>query len=73
MVETAADAAGDMFDPSDIVERLARLERHYLGRPAAGGWYDQFDRDGKSLVPTIGARSFVHVFCAVTEAEHARA
>jgi mannose/cellobiose epimerase-like protein (N-acyl-D-glucosamine 2-epimerase family) len=48
---------------------LARLERHYLRHPVAGGWYDQFDRDGTSLVATIPASSFYHVLCAVTEAE----
>ena len=34
-----------------------------------GGWYDQFDREGNSLVATIPASSFYHVLCAVTEAE----
>ena len=48
---------------------LARLERHYLSHPVAGGWYDQFDSDGKSLVATIPASSFYHVLCAITEAE----
>ncbi len=48
---------------------LRRLERHYLSHPVAGGWYDQFDRDGKSLVATIPASSLYHVLCAVTEAE----
>ncbi|MGQ0684336.1 AGE family epimerase/isomerase [Bradyrhizobium sp.] len=48
---------------------LARLERHYLRHPVAGGWYDQFDRDGTSLVATLPASSFYHVLCAVTEAE----
>ena len=48
---------------------LVRLERHYLSHPVRGGWYDQFDRDGKSLVDTIPASSFYHVLCAVTEAE----
>ena len=48
---------------------LARLERHYLGHPVPGGWYDQFDREGKSLVATIPASSFYHVLCAVVEAE----
>ncbi len=48
---------------------LARLERHYLSHPVAGGWHDQFDRDGKSLVATIPASSFYHVLGAVTEAE----
>ncbi|MGV7214049.1 AGE family epimerase/isomerase [Bradyrhizobium sp. UFLA05-112] len=48
---------------------LVRLERHYLSHPVRGGWYDQFDRDGNSLVETIPASSFYHVLCAVTEAE----
>lgn len=48
---------------------LVRLERHYLSHPVVGGWYDQFDRDGNSLVATIPASSFYHVLCAVTEAE----
>ena len=48
---------------------LVRLERHYLSHPVRGGWYDQFDSDGKSLVDTIPASSFYHVLCAVTEAE----
>jgi mannose/cellobiose epimerase-like protein (N-acyl-D-glucosamine 2-epimerase family) len=48
---------------------LARLERHYLNHPVAGGWYDQFDREGNSLVATIPASSFYHVLCAVVEAE----
>ena len=48
---------------------LTRLERHYLSHPVAGGWYDQFDRNGISLVATIPASSFYHVLCAVTEAE----
>lgn len=48
---------------------LTLLERHYLSHPVAGGWYDQFDRDGASLVATIPASSFYHVLCAVTEAE----
>ncbi|WP_253625974.1 MULTISPECIES: AGE family epimerase/isomerase [unclassified Bradyrhizobium] len=48
---------------------LVLLERHYLSHPVAGGWYDQFDRNGNSLVDTIPASSFYHVLCAVTEAE----
>ncbi|UPK38633.1 AGE family epimerase/isomerase [Bradyrhizobium sp. 186] len=48
---------------------LVRLERHYLSHPVKGGWYDRFDRDGKSLIDTIPASSFYHVLCAVTEAE----
>lgn len=48
---------------------LARLERHFLRHPVPGGWYDQFDRQGKSVVGTIPASSFYHVFCAAAEAE----
>jgi mannose/cellobiose epimerase-like protein (N-acyl-D-glucosamine 2-epimerase family) len=48
---------------------LVRLERHYLNHPVAGGWHDQFDRDGNALVATIPASSFYHVLCSVTEAE----
>jgi mannose-6-phosphate isomerase len=48
---------------------LVRLERHYLSHPVRGGWYDQFDGDGTSLVDTIPASSFYHVLCAVTEAD----
>ncbi|WP_213770092.1 AGE family epimerase/isomerase [Bradyrhizobium sp. dw_78] len=48
---------------------LSRLDRHYLSHPVAGGWYDQFDREGKSLIATIPASSFYHVLCACVEAE----
>ena len=48
---------------------LVLLERHYLSHPVAGGWYDQFDGGGNSLIATIPASSFYHVLCAVTEAE----
>jgi mannose/cellobiose epimerase-like protein (N-acyl-D-glucosamine 2-epimerase family) len=48
---------------------LARLDRHYLSHPVAGAWYDQFDRDGNSLIATIPASSFYHVLSACAEAE----
>ncbi|QPF82940.1 AGE family epimerase/isomerase [Bradyrhizobium genosp. L] len=48
---------------------LLLLERQYLNHQVAGGWYDQFDRNGNSLIATIPASSFYHVLCAVTEAE----
>ena len=50
-------------------EALARLYRHYLRHPVLGGWYDQFDRDGKSLVDFIPASSFYHILCAIAEAD----
>ncbi len=48
---------------------LARLDEHYLRHPVKGGWYDQFDAEGRSLVDTIPASSFYHILCAVAEAD----
>ncbi len=48
---------------------LVRLDRYYLQHPVKGGWYDQFDADGNSLVDTIPASSFYHILCAVAEAD----
>lgn len=61
--------AGEAGAADEARTALARLERHYLSHPVAGGWYDQFDREGASLVATIPASSFYHVLSAVTEAE----
>jgi mannose-6-phosphate isomerase len=61
--------SGEVGAADEARAALARLERHYLSHPVAGGWYDQFDSDGKSLVATIPASSFYHVLCAITEAE----
>ena len=61
--------SGDAGAADEARAALVRLERHYLSHPVKGGWYDQFDRDGTSLVDTIPASSFYHVLCAVTEAE----
>ena len=61
--------AGEAGAAGEACAALARLERHYLNHPVAGGWYDQFDRDGRSLVATIPASSFYHVICASVEAE----
>lgn len=61
--------AGEAGAADEARAALSRLERHYLSHPVAGGWYDQFDRDGSSLVATIPASSFYHVLCAVAEAE----
>ena len=58
------------LSPVELAESyLARLERHYLSHPVAGGWYDTFDGEGRSTVATIPASSFYHVLCAVTEAD----
>jgi mannose/cellobiose epimerase-like protein (N-acyl-D-glucosamine 2-epimerase family) len=61
--------AGEAGAADEARVALARFERYYLRHPVAGGWYDQFDRDGASLVATIPASSFYHVLCAATEAE----
>ena len=61
--------AGEAGAPEQARQALARLERHYLSHPVAGGWYDTFDGEGRSTVATIPASSFYHVLCAVTEAE----
>ncbi|MDB5608535.1 MAG: mannose-6-phosphate isomerase [Bradyrhizobium sp.] len=61
--------AGEAGAAEEARAALSCLERHYLNHPVAGGWYDQFDRDGRSLIATIPASSFYHVLCAVVEAE----
>jgi len=48
---------------------LVRLQTHYLNHPVRGGWYDQFDAQGRSLVDVIPASSFYHIVCAISEAE----
>jgi mannose/cellobiose epimerase-like protein (N-acyl-D-glucosamine 2-epimerase family) len=61
--------AGEQEAADQAREALARMHRHYLRHPVPGGWYDQFDRDNRSLVASIPASSFYHVLCAVAEAE----
>jgi len=61
--------AGQAGAADEARAALARLERHYLSHPVPGGWYDQFDRNGASLVATIPASSFYHVLCTVAEAD----
>jgi mannose-6-phosphate isomerase len=61
--------AGEQGAADEARNALVRLYRHYLRHPVLGGWYDQFDRDNRSLVVSIPASSFYHVLCAVTEAE----
>ena len=61
--------AGEAGAADEARAALARLERHYLRHPVAGGWYDQFDRDGNVAGRHIPASSFYHVLCAVAEAE----
>jgi mannose/cellobiose epimerase-like protein (N-acyl-D-glucosamine 2-epimerase family) len=61
--------AGEPGAADQAREALARLYRHYLRHPVVGGWYDQFDRDGRSLVDSIPASSFYHILCAIAEAD----
>ncbi|WP_159011066.1 AGE family epimerase/isomerase [Bradyrhizobium sp. S69] len=61
--------AGEAGAADEARAALSRLERHYLRHPVMGGWYDQFDREGHSLIATIPASSFYHVLCACVEAE----
>jgi mannose/cellobiose epimerase-like protein (N-acyl-D-glucosamine 2-epimerase family) len=61
--------AGESGAADEARGALTRLHRHYLCHPVSGGWYDQFDRDNRSLVDTIPASSFYHILCAIAEAE----
>lgn len=61
--------AGEQGAADEARDALVRLYRYYLRHPVPGGWYDQFDRDNRSLVDAIPASSFYHVLCAVAEAE----
>jgi mannose/cellobiose epimerase-like protein (N-acyl-D-glucosamine 2-epimerase family) len=65
----AQTEAGEQGAADQALEALARLHRHYLTHPVPGGWYDQFDRDNRSLVDAIPASSFYHIICAIAEAE----
>ena len=65
----AGAESGEAGAADEARAALVRLERYHLSHPVRGGWYDQLDRDGQSLVETIPASSFYHVLCAVTEAE----
>jgi mannose-6-phosphate isomerase len=61
--------AGEQGAVDEALKALVRLHRYYLSHPVPGGWYDQFDGDGRSLVDTIPASSFYHIICAIAEAE----
>jgi mannose-6-phosphate isomerase len=61
--------AGEINAADRAREAITRLVKHYLTHPVAGGWYDQFDAEGRSLVDFIPASSFYHVFCAAAEAD----
>lgn len=61
--------AGESGAAEEARDALVRLHEHYLRHPVPGGWYDQFDRENRSLVDAIPASSFYHVLCAVAEAE----
>jgi mannose-6-phosphate isomerase len=61
--------SGEQGAIEEAKSALVRLYRYYLHHPVPGGWYDQFDRDNRSLVDTIPASSFYHILSAVAEAE----
>jgi mannose/cellobiose epimerase-like protein (N-acyl-D-glucosamine 2-epimerase family) len=61
--------AGEQSAADEARNALVRLYRYYLCHPVKGGWYDQFDRDNRSLVDSIPASSFYHILCAIAEAE----
>jgi mannose-6-phosphate isomerase len=61
--------AGEQGAADEALSALGRLYRHYLSHSVRGGWYDQFDRDNRSLVDFIPASSFYHIICAASEAE----
>jgi mannose-6-phosphate isomerase len=61
--------SGEPGAAEEAREALVRLYQHYLMHPVTGGWYDQFDRDGRSMVDFIPASSFYHVLCAIAEAD----
>jgi mannose/cellobiose epimerase-like protein (N-acyl-D-glucosamine 2-epimerase family) len=61
--------AGEAGAADEARAALARLQQHYLTHPVKGGWYDQFDAQGRSLVDAIPASSFYHVLCAIAEAD----
>jgi mannose/cellobiose epimerase-like protein (N-acyl-D-glucosamine 2-epimerase family) len=61
--------AGEAGAADEALQALDRLYQHYLRHPVLGGWYDQFDRDNRSLVDFIPASSFYHVICAIAEAD----
>lgn len=61
--------AGEPGAADQARRALVRLHRYYLRHPVAGGWYDQFDREGRSIVNFIPASSFYHILCAVAEAD----
>jgi mannose/cellobiose epimerase-like protein (N-acyl-D-glucosamine 2-epimerase family) len=61
--------AGEAGAADEALKALDRLYQHYLRHPVLGGWYDQFDRDNRSLVDFIPASSFYHILCAIAEAE----
>ena len=61
--------AGEAGAADEARAALVRLQAHYLSHPVKGGWYDQFDAEGRSLIETIPASAFYHVLCAAAEAE----
>jgi N-acylglucosamine 2-epimerase (GlcNAc 2-epimerase) len=62
--ETSEPGARDQAE-----QALVRFYRYYRRHPVPGGWFDQFDVTGISLVDSIRASSLYHVLCAISEAD----
>lgn len=65
----AQTESGEVGADDEARWAVDRLVRHYLRHPVAGGWYDQFDANGRSLVDIIPASSFYHILCAAAETD----
>lgn len=61
--------AGEAGAAEAAREALVRLEKRYLRHPVKGGWYEQFDGDGRSMIEWIPASSLYHILGAVIEAD----
>jgi mannose-6-phosphate isomerase len=61
--------AGEAGAADEARAALVRLDKYYLQHPVKGGWYDQFDGEGRSVVDAIPASTFYHVLCAIAEAD----
>lgn len=63
-------AAGDGAAADHAALMLVRLAKTYLAPAPAGAWLDQFDETGQSLVASLPASTFYHLFIAMIEAGH---
>ena len=64
-----AAQAGRPGAADDAAHVLQGIAAHYLAGPFPGGWIDQFDASGASLVDHVPASTFYHLFGAIAEAD----